>query len=304
MCGGLLRLGVARRARLAPNGPRSPSTRTHSRIFWQQARRTLAETCLLDEKRPSIETRLQGHDSPPVQCVSSYLRAPVYIGYRDAEHRVGRAKTGLKLCIFCTVSKSVIIYHSKKPRMWDMPHRYVNCAQRIPIATRCLTGTVSRMLCGVSYAVIARVPAGLYLARPSKKGGGELPTAPNGIEIVQRNQLPGPLKTADRPTRHRNLTSWHQRFLLAALGSLNALGLQGSRWRPRPAGRLWERRHAPARSACKVSAGALILQGSRWHTRPAGFAPTQRRVRARPRRRSCASSAASIPSARQLPAPG
>ncbi len=137
-----------------------------------------------------------------------------------------------------------------------------------------------------------------------KRAAGELPTAPNGIEIVQRNQLPGPLKTADRPTRHRNLTSWHQRFLLAALGSLNALGLQGSRWRPRPAGRLWERRHAPARSACRVSAGALILQGSRWHTWPAGFAPVQRRLRApRLRRRSCASSAASIPSTRQLPAP-
>ena len=194
----------------------------------------------------------------------------------------GRAKTGLKLCIFCTVSESVIIYHSKRPQMWDMPHQYVNRAQRIPIATRCLVGSCKFDIARHSNAIIARVPAGLYLARPSKKGGRRI---------------------ADRPTRHRNRTSWHQCFLLAALGSLNALGLQGSRWRPRPAGRLWERRHAPARSACRVSAGALILQGSRWHTRPAGFAPTQRRVRARLRRRSCASSAASIPPARQLPAP-
>ena len=60
-----------------------------------------------------------------------------------------------------------------------------------------------------------------------KKAAGKLPTAPNNIGIVQRDQLPGPLKTADRPTRHRNRTNWHQRILLVARGSLNALDLQG-----------------------------------------------------------------------------
>lgn len=167
-----------------------------------------------------------------------------------------------------------------------------------------LWGHASLILRGIRTRSSRGCLRGSILLGRQKRAAGELPTAPNGIEIVQRNQLPGPLKTADRPTRHRNRTSWHQRFLLAALGSLNALGLQGSRWRPRPAGRLWERRHAPARSACRVSAGALILQGSCRHTRPAGFALAQRRLRARPRRRSCASSTASIPPTRQLPAPG
>lgn len=99
-----------------------------------------------------------------------------------------------------------------------------------------LWGTASWMLRGISNAIIARVPAGLHLAWLSKKAAGKLPTAPNDIGIVQRDQLPGPLKTADRPTRHRNHANWHQRILLVARGSLNALDLRGSRWHTRPAG--------------------------------------------------------------------
>lgn len=68
---------------------------------------------------------------------------------------------------------------------------------------------------------------GSILLSRQKKAAGTLPTASNDIGIVQRDQLPGPLKTADRPTRHRNRTNWHQRILLVARGSLNALDLQG-----------------------------------------------------------------------------
>ena len=87
-----------------------------------------------------------------------------------------------------------------------------------------------------------------------KRAVGKLPTAPNGIEIVQRNQLPGPLKNADRPTRHRNRTNWHQRFLLATLGRHCALCLRGA------CGRLAMRRRSAAFGRGFVGVAALLQQ--------------------------------------------